>query len=168
MDVKMMTYLKSESEFSRASHLGFWETIRCLVTRHGTHPLSFNDIVSQVEVGRTVDLGVVDVPVASIVGSAGRIREFTPHFLPRIHNQHSKERWRNIYTLAVTGVGFPPIEVYKVGQAYFVEDGHHRVSVARYLHWRTIQAHVTELPLINRNHFFQAVGWPEPYVGFNN
>jgi hypothetical protein len=39
------------------------------------------------------------------------------------------------------------IETYKVGDIYFVEDGHHRISVARYLSWSVIQAHVTEIPL---------------------
>src|SRR5438045_9127127 len=42
--------------------------------------------------------------------------------------------------------GFPPIDVYKVGDVYFVIDGNHRVSVARQLGAKTIEAYVTELP----------------------
>ena len=42
-------------------------------------------------------------------------------------------------------IGFPPIDVYKVGDVYFVRDGNHRVSVARELEAPTIQAYVTEV-----------------------
>ncbi|MCZ7670816.1 MAG: universal stress protein [Chloroflexi bacterium] len=41
--------------------------------------------------------------------------------------------------------GVPPIEVYQVGEAYFVKDGNHRVSVARQLEMSTIEAYVTEV-----------------------
>jgi hypothetical protein len=42
--------------------------------------------------------------------------------------------------------GYPPIEVYKVGDVYFVRDGNHRVSVARANGLTTIEAYVTEIP----------------------
>ena len=90
--------------------------------------------------------GLQDIPVKNIVGSTGRYEDFTRRFLPRRSGKRDKERWRNIYTLAVTGKGFPPIDVYKIDQVYFVKDGNHRVSVARELGWKMIQAHVTELP----------------------
>jgi ParB-like chromosome segregation protein Spo0J len=45
--------------------------------------------------------------------------------------------------------GFPPIEVYKVGNDYFILDGHHRASVARYLGNRFIEAYVTEWPVLS-------------------
>ena len=46
----------------------------------------------------------------------------------------------------MTGLsGVPPIEVYKVGDAYFVKDGNHRVSVARQLGMSHIEAYVTDV-----------------------
>ena len=43
------------------------------------------------------------------------------------------------------GEALPPIDVYRIGDAHFVRDGHHRVSVARALGIKEIDAHVTEI-----------------------
>src|SRR3712207_5740547 len=39
----------------------------------------------------------------------------------------------------------PPVDLYRVGEVHFVRDGHHRVSVARALGRRDIDAHVIEV-----------------------
>jgi hypothetical protein len=148
-DLKTMTYIRSEAEFGRAKTQGFWDTVLSLITGQQPHLLSFNRIVKTLDIARSCDLGVQDIPIKDIVGSLGRDLEFTRHFLPRHGHESGKERWRRLYTLATTGGGVPPIQVYKVGQGYFVEDGHHRVSVARYLGWKTIQAQVIELSTPN-------------------
>lgn len=59
-----------------------------------------------------------------------------------------KERWSNIATLYLdaSSCGVPPIEVYQVGDAYFVRDGNHRVSVANQLNLIDIEAYVWEYP----------------------
>jgi hypothetical protein len=56
-----------------------------------------------------------------------------------------QERWSRVYAKIQSMEGVPPIEVYKVGEVYFVRDGNHRVSVAVQLGFDTIEAHVTEL-----------------------
>jgi len=145
MDVKMLSFIDSESEFNRASAKGFWEILRGVLTRHDPYPISFNQVIDQMQLNSPVELGVQDISLKDIVGSVGRPKSFTRNFLPHISDKHGKERWRTIYTLAVTGTGFPPIEVYKMGHIYFVTDGHHRVSVAQHLGWSTIQAYVTEV-----------------------
>ena len=43
------------------------------------------------------------------------------------------------------GEAFPPISVYRIGELHFVRDGHHRVSVARSLGRKDIDAYVTEV-----------------------
>jgi hypothetical protein len=49
----------------------------------------------------------------------------------------------------LVGEEFPPSSVYKVGERYFVEDGNHRVSVARYHGVEMIEAEITEFrPLL--------------------
>ncbi len=159
MDVKMLNYIQSENEFNRASHRAFWEVVRSLFTHHNAYLVSFNETISKLGLGQFADRGLQDIPVKKIVGSAGRYKDFTRHFLPRLADKRNKERWRNIYTLAVTGVGIPPIEVYEVGDVYFVEDGHHRVSVASHLDWKTVQAYVTEI-LIPCTGSVNPVLWP--------
>jgi hypothetical protein len=81
--------------------------------------------------------------VHKIVGSVGRYQDFTRSFLPK--RSVNRDRWKRINALARGQAGFPPIEVYKVGDAYFVIDGNHRVSVARQLNMPTIEAYVREL-----------------------
>jgi hypothetical protein len=146
LSAKTITYIRSESEFNRAKVKGFLEMMLGLITGHNMHLLSFDDVVKKLNLKQSIYRGIQDIPVKNIVGSTGRYEDFTRHFLPRSANEREKERWRNIFTLAETGKGFPPIDVYKIDQVYFVKDGNHRVSVARALDWETIQAHVTELP----------------------
>lgn len=146
INVEEMAYIRSESEFSRARLKGFIEQVMGLVTGKNLHLLSFDEVVEKLRLKQAVYQGLQDIPIKNIVGSTGRYEDFTRRFLPRSADKRHKERWRNIYTLAVTGKGFPPIDVYKIDQVYFVKDGNHRVSVARDLGWETIQAHVTELP----------------------
>ncbi len=156
----MLMYVQSEAEFSRASHQGLWEVVRGLITRHNPYLLCFNDVVARLRPRGVVAAGLQNIPAARIVGSAGRHQNFTRHFLPRSHDQRSRERWRNIFTLAITGAGFPPIEVYQVGDDYYVEDGHHRVSVVKYLRWETIQAYVTQLLVTDDTRLFTGLDTP--------
>ena len=152
LKLETITYVRSEAEFNQARKKGFWEAIIGLIKGQQTRPLVFDEVVEKLHLEQSTYLGLQDIPVKNIVGSAGRDKDFTRHFWPTTDDVFGKERWRNIYTRAVTGAGFPPIDVYKIDQAYFVKDGHHRVSVARYLNWKTIQAHVTELPTADSLH----------------
>ncbi len=86
----------------------------------------------------------VSIPLDKIVGSVGRYRDFTRTFLPT--ENVDKERWVRVASL-LDGPGWPPIQVYKVGDVYFVQDGNHRVSVARSLGMKDIEAYVTEIQL---------------------
>lgn len=146
MDLKTIIYMQSEAEFSRARSRGFWEIKRSLAAGHAAYLLSFDETIKGVKTGPTIQLGLKDIPLRNIVGSLGRAQDFTAGFMPRVHDERGKERWRLIYTLAVSGAGFPPVEVFQVGPAYFVQNGHHRVSVAKYLRWPTIQAFVIIFP----------------------
>ena len=146
MDLKTMIYIQSEAEFSRARRRGFWESMHGLATGHPSYLLPFDEVIKGLPAPPTLDLGLQDIPLKYIGGSAGRTRDFTHHFMPLMSDERGKERWRTIYYLAVSGAGFPPVEVSQLGSLYFVQDGHHRVSVARYLGWSTIQAYVTGWP----------------------
>ncbi len=147
MDNTEIAYLKSEDEFNRARRKALIEEVIAGLSGSNLDLLSFEEVVQKLRLRNTVNRGLQDVPLKQIAGSCGRYTDFTRTFTPRRAGR-DKERWRQIYTLAVTGKGFPPIEVYKIDQVYFVRDGNHRVSVARELKWETIQAYVTELPTV--------------------
>jgi len=87
---------------------------------------------------------VVEIPLSKIVGSVGRYRDFNRAFLPRAHLD--PERWVRIDQLRRSR-DMPPIEVFKVGDVYFVKDGNHRVSVARARGQEVIRASVVEIPV---------------------
>ncbi|MFQ5575729.1 MAG: hypothetical protein ACE5G8_01940 [Anaerolineae bacterium] len=146
-DEKGLVYIRSEEEFSRARRKAFVQELIAAIGGNHLDLLSFDEVVTRLRLHHSVNLGLQDIPLEQIAGSCGRYTDFTRTFLPRRAGRY-KERWRQIYTLAATGKGFPPIDVYKIDQIYFVKDGNHRVSVARELKWKTIQAYVTELPTI--------------------
>jgi len=143
-----MIYLRSEAEFNRASAKAFWQTRLNLVTGRRPHLLSFDEVVKRFQPEQATYLGLRDISLKDIVGSVGRHRDFTRHLLPCTRDAWSKERWRLIYARAVSGAGFPPVDAYQLDLGYFIQNGHERVSVAAYLGWPTIQAHVTFLPSI--------------------
>jgi hypothetical protein len=84
------------------------------------------------------------IPLDKIVGSVGRYKDFTRSFMPR--EGIKADRWARVDMAMSSLVGVPPIEVYQIGDVYFVADGNHRVSVARASGFKEIEAHVTCLP----------------------
>jgi nucleotide-binding universal stress UspA family protein len=113
------------------------------LTGRSTELLSYEEVRRKLKARERSAERLEDIPLDAIVGSVGRYRDFTRSFLPR--QESSKDRWARV-EVAMTGMkGVPPIEVYKVGDAYFVRDGHHRVSVARQFGSDHIQAYVTEV-----------------------
>jgi hypothetical protein len=77
-----------------------------------------------------VRLGRRTVPVEKIVGSVGRHEDFDGDFLPA--KASLEARWKRIDRAYHRGEYLPPVVLRKLGEDYFVEDGNHRVSVARY------------------------------------
>lgn len=104
---------------------------------------SYEEIARLLKAEGAVKRGLHDIPLDAIVGSVGRYGDFTRTFLPR--QDVDEDRWAKIKLKALYQGGLPPIEVYKIGEAYFVLDGNHRVSVARQLGASHIQAYVTEI-----------------------
>ncbi len=105
--------------------------------------LSFEEVRKALGAPNRVRLGPRIVPVERIVGSVGRHWDFDRAFLPA--KAILGERWKRMYRAFHLGKELPPVALYKVGGAYFVEDGHHRVSVARYQSAEWIDAEVVEL-----------------------
>jgi hypothetical protein len=89
------------------------------------------------------DLGLRTVPIDGVIGSVDRTEGFDRRFLPT--SSKSRARWERIAQAVRRGDTLPPVELYKLGDAYFVIDGHHRVSVARALGRPDVDARVTEL-----------------------
>lgn len=105
--------------------------------------LAFADVQASLYIRGERARGRQLVPVDQIIGSEGRYLDFDRRFLPRA--QYSEDRWLNIKHAMARRIALPPVELYKISDVYFVRDGNHRVSVARYLERADIEADVTEL-----------------------
>jgi hypothetical protein len=136
--------MEGMNKFQGARARAFWNEMLSHLRGKSAELLSFEDVRARLRLREESYKGLQNVPLEQIVGSVGRYRDFTREFLPRTNKM--QERWSRVYAAANSLTGLPPIELYKVGDAYFVRDGNHRVSVARQLGNKTIEAHVTELP----------------------
>lgn len=131
------------ADFQRARSQAALKELLARLTGDSVQLLSFDDVRKALRLQGGVERGLRDIPLHAIVGSVGRYADFTRDFLPR--RDISPERWARVKLMASGLVGLPPIEVYQIGDVYFVKDGNHRVSVARQLGASHIQAYVTEV-----------------------
>lgn len=130
-------------KFQNARSRAFWQAISGLLRGKSAELLSFEEIRDKLRLNEESYKGLQDIPLDKIKGSVGRYKDFNRSFLPLSNDM--QERWSRVYAVANGMMGLPPIEVYQVGDVYFVRDGNHRVSVAMQMGAKTIQAHVTEL-----------------------
>jgi hypothetical protein len=133
-----------DADFSRARRKALLGRIGTRLRREAaTDGLPCFDDLKKIPgaVGR-IYRGLRTVPVAQIGGSVGRCSEFDRDFMPA--RASMEERWKRIDRAYHRGEELPPVSLYKVGDFYFVLDGHHRVSVARYHGVEWIDAYVTE------------------------
>ncbi len=138
-----MSYFQAISDFRKARRRAAIEQVMAYLRGRSVDLLSFEEVRGKLKGKAGRSLGLQEIPLDAIVGSVGRYVDFTRSFLPR---QDSDEaRWARVQVATGKLSGLPPIEVYKIGDAYFVRDGNHRVSVARELEQNHIQAYVTEI-----------------------
>lgn len=148
----METYRTSAGhEWDKARRKAFWGKLLTLLTSAENELLSFEDISSRLNLKNSVYRGRINVHLESIVGSVGRYHDFTRQFFPKANI--SEDRWKSVAAayLNPTSGGVPPIELFKIANAYFVRDGNHRVSVARQLGFHDIEAYVWEYLLPDPN-----------------
>ena len=118
--------------------------MRSYVRREDDHLIDFEEISNRLGLRNQRYRGKQEVELDKIVGSVGRYNDFTSTFLPITAKMET--RWEGVAGtfISSTGTGPPPVELYKVGESYFVKDGNHRCSVARQLGVATIEAYVWE------------------------
>lgn len=136
------THRGPKTHWDQARRSAFVQDVLTAFTGRPADLLPFEEVRHKLKLGNMSELGLQDVPLDHIVGSVGRYHDFTRAFFPR--QDSLKDRWQRIDNLVSRGSGLPPIELYKVGEVYFVRDGNHRVSVARKHRFPSIQAYVWE------------------------
>jgi hypothetical protein len=130
------------ADFARVRSRAFFKDLLALFSGRRDRLLSYDRVKEKLRIGGPIHRGVRTVEVAKIVGSVNRYRDFDRAFLPT--NDNLASRWQWVDRAFYEDIGLPPVVLYKVGEVYFVVDGHHRVSVAREQGQEFIEAEVRE------------------------
>jgi hypothetical protein len=130
------------ADFERARTKAFLRDVLSLFRRQPNTLIPYSDIRQRLTLEGESYRGLREVPVSQIIGSVDRFRDFDRRFLPR--QRHTADRWKSVDRAYHQDVRLPPIQLYKVGDVYFVKDGNHRVSVAREHGVEFIDAEVIE------------------------
>jgi len=145
----MVGYVNMEEQvdfdFTRARHKAFLRRMRARVFGDpwSTRMQSLEDASGGIGAFNRVRMGRRVVAVEKIVGSVGRFRDFDRDFLPT--RQSLETKWKRVDRAYHRGQNLPPVSLFEVDGRYFVEDGNHRVSVARYQGVEWIDAEVRVL-----------------------
>jgi hypothetical protein len=128
-----------ENALSKSRRGQIWNAILF----RGKRLRTFDEAMQNHRLIERFDLGASIIPVEKITGSVGRQHDFDQNFMPRY--EHLSPRWQSVDHAYYVGTALPVIELLKLDDEYYVVDGHHRVSVARYHGQEYIEAHVIEV-----------------------
>ncbi|MFH1085036.1 MAG: universal stress protein [Chloroflexota bacterium] len=134
---------RARQDFVRATRRGAMRRMWANLTGRNNDLIPFEELRKRLDTHVQLYRGLSPVPVAKIIGSLGRSNDFDRAFMPT--QRHSRTKWVSVDSAYYEGVTLPPVSLYKVGEAYFVVDGHHRVSVARQQGQIFIDAEVIEV-----------------------
>jgi hypothetical protein len=139
-----MTYDRlAEDDFERARRKAFWRKLFAWLTGDQNALLPFDEYREKLPIKGQFYRGLKQIPLDQIVGSMGRYHEFDRAFMPL--QTRTRGRWVSIDKAHYEQIPLAPVELFKMGDIYFVKDGNHRVSVARERGQDEIDAYVTEI-----------------------
>src|SRR5215212_8572104 len=121
--------VQAQEDFAHARRRAFLQEIGSFLLRRPNELLSFEQVRQQLPIKSQAYRGVQAIPLTKIIGSLDRYEDFNRNFLPT--QTQTQARWENIDRATRSDIALPPIQVYRIGDAYFVADGNHRVSVAK-------------------------------------
>ncbi|MDX1417179.1 MAG: hypothetical protein R3293_23435 [Candidatus Promineifilaceae bacterium] len=137
--------INAQQAWQQARRRVLYKEVVCLIKRCSVDLLSFNQVRRDLHLQQQQYMGQMQIPLDKIKGSVGRYDDFDAAFMPR--KDFLKERWQGVEIAMMHGKT-PPIDLYQVGNDFFVVDGNHRVSVARQLGLDTIEAYVTRFEMV--------------------
>jgi hypothetical protein len=133
----------ASNDFERARRKAFFNDMMSVFSGRPNWLLAFEEVRGALPFEGQMYKGMQEVQVSQIVGSVDRYYDFDRAFLPT--QTKTRPRWESIDRAALRDVSLPPVQLYKVGDIYFVKDGNHRVSVARERGVEYIDAEVIEM-----------------------
>jgi hypothetical protein len=137
----MSVWEQVDLDYARARRRAFVAGLLAWVRRRCASLCVFDEARGELGAENRRYVGMRTVEVSRVVGSVGRWREFDSGFMP---TRASEKRWKRVDLAFRKGLDLPPVVLYKIGDDYYVHDGNHRVSVARFEGVEMIDAEVTE------------------------
>jgi hypothetical protein len=131
-----------QADYQRARFKAFLNQVWSALSGRPNMLLSYDQVREKLHVGGPIYRGVQTIRLDQIAGSLNRYQQFDRAFLPR--TEETADRWQSVNRAFYEDISLPPVVLYKVGDVYFVVDGHHRVSVAREQGQEFIEAEVRE------------------------
>lgn len=135
----------ARQEFTDLHRMGKLSTLWSMVSGRQQQLMHLDAVRKDGQIRSRSDAGIQIVPINAIAGSESRPDDFDRNWRPL--KSSNDERWINISIARLTDVPLPAIDLIKVGDTYFVRDGHHRVSVAKHSGQVEMEANVTEWDL---------------------
>jgi nucleotide-binding universal stress UspA family protein len=121
-----LNYRIAVQDFKRARKQAAVQQLLAHLTGKSAELLAYDDVRQQLRETGTIERGLQEIPLDAIVGSVGRSDDFTRDFLPK--KDSDQERWAQVKTAILDMSGMAPIDVYQIGEGYFVRDGNHRLD----------------------------------------
>jgi hypothetical protein len=135
-----------QNDFLRARHRQVAAQLANWIRRRpesASRLLTLQEVAGRLGTHSERPLGLQTIPLDTIIGTLDPRRDFDRRFRPTTNR--IRPRWERLALAQRRGEPIPPIQVYRAGGRHFVEDGHHRVSIAAATHQQTIDAYVTEI-----------------------
>lgn len=117
------------SQFRSALLKGKLSRLKRRIQRRPERLYDLSTLKQELSVRGSFYAGIQVVQISSIIGSEGRSADFDIDFHPI--SEAARERWVNMAIVHLSRIPLPPIQLIQIGDAYFVRDGHHRISVGR-------------------------------------
>lgn len=130
----------ARTEFERLQHASVRGQVWSAISGREHRLLRLEEVKQSKQIRMRSDIGIQTVAIGSIHGSESRNRDFDREWRP-LHRVN-RERWANIAVAHLSGVPLPAVDLIRMGDGYFVRDGHHRISVAKHQGQIEIEANV--------------------------
>ncbi len=140
---------QSYALFNRVMIKGYIRRFFDRLLRKSYELFSLSNILQNGSPQYAMEAGLHAVPLHLVVGSENRCKDFDNQFTPFSERNH--QRWLRISDMFIKGENIPAVELIQVGQSYFVRDGHHRISVAKAMGKKFIDAKVTVFQLSEKS-----------------
>lgn len=143
MSDQKVDYHTAIQDFRRARRKASLERILAHIGGQPADLFSYEEVRRKLRLPRASSYSLKSIPVNAIIGSVKGYQDFTRNFLPK--HGDKEDQWVSVELSALSEGELPPIEVFQIGDVYFVLDGDYCVSVARQRGIEQLEAHVMEI-----------------------